>query len=425
MAVSITKTPSFGLSPFHSGGRKTTSSYEGNETPSYVPTCLLKGGEENLKLPTHRILSLSRVSLAGVQGLKTDIKNHVEMRLQLFFHQLLLSYKSGLEYSYRFTDRQVGSGNIDYAAAHSSTLPSLSSAQDGTEVAFCKGSGFYDAQNATVLLPKVVNDIDSRIDRHNGKLGVKVALRESSIEILNQVAQLDGEMDPKKGWELFIREFLFLVGRATHLRSARIKEASKAPEIARLQQELFILKCYREVADSYLSHLANDEAFIERLCFRPSKGKIGHEYYARVQATMHRKLSAEVSKASPAKAEPQKPVVDPSDTQRELRKRQMVEEVAKTLAALTGKGVAYLGVCSTSDKVKQMVAEYFAQMDEATLKKDLETLPKIKTFATRHKQPLSQAMINVWKEARAAIQEAFKVADPRNMGSLLLHLLSF
>jgi hypothetical protein len=150
--------------------------------------------------------------VAFFHRLKDDISNHFEMRIQLFLQQVLLTYQTGKEYVCDTTYLQVGSGTYKeeqisshlktwtnnrscFAAAHSNTVPCLKyrptdrkkDPQPIVSNDYCK-----DTWNATVLLPKKVNDVDSFLDgRNTGGDGQENKLRWCALKIINKTAHQD------------------------------------------------------------------------------------------------------------------------------------------------------------------------------------------------------------------------------------------
>ena len=89
---------------------------EWNETPAFVPEIFLEisKGESSpdLRKKVETLCDPNRIAKMAlgdvIKALRQDIYLHVELRIQLFFQQLLISYKSGLEFAYFPTHLQAG-----------------------------------------------------------------------------------------------------------------------------------------------------------------------------------------------------------------------------------------------------------------------------------------------------------------------------
>jgi hypothetical protein len=374
--------------------------FSANNTASYIPSCLLNS--RDLRGPVEKICDYRPVCVELIQDLVSDIDNHVEMRLQLFLLQLLLSYRTGIIHESCQTDQQVGSGTIDYHATHASTLPALKSCKDKQEpVRFLKGSYFYDAQNATILLPEVVNGIDSRIDRFNRKLKVKEALRKIALRILNQVS--DGSRCPFAGLHEFIKQFLCLVNQGLTLCHNELKGASKMPHKERLKQEQLILGRYKKIALSYLNQ---EETIIKQFCFAFSL-EINQRYYLEVQSELYKTLGADVSKQPFI----QKAVLNLLSIAR-----------PPTNKTLNNTALKYVEICLLSDAIRIAVKNYFSSTAEDVVSRDFECLPLICKYSTRSKYELSESIVTIWQQARCVVRKKYSVSDPQNMGMILINI---
>ena len=195
-----------------------------NRTASYIPDALAKS--DTFSQPT-QLLSLAQ-----------DLQNHFEMRIQLFCQQLFLVYKTNFLFSGGPTKDVVGRGDVKLQtqAAHSGTLPSLlyNTTAGETALVFAKKSQFYTSWNATVLLPILANQVDSKID---GTTRGKYTFRARCIEILNDASQ--GKKTPQEGLHAFLT------------RVVSVLEGLEKTEYRALTCKRIVVQNYLQVARSY------------------------------------------------------------------------------------------------------------------------------------------------------------------------------
>lgn len=241
--------------------------YTKNLGPSYVPTHLIRKIENPLE-PSLRLVGGSDFLDLSTE----DLKNHMETRIQLFFQQMLLFYKTGLHFQlYTHADSQVGKINGDGAAAHSSTLPTLRLAtnQNGTSVCVAHGSSFYYDWNTTVYLPTIANHVDLSIDQSG--------LRKSAINILNSVSL--GLLQPGEGLSNFLDNLISSLN-GIQARTDRLK----------------VVEQYLKIATNYQENMSNGYPLLQKLCLQPITEKLDDSFYLRVQDKMHRQLQKEIPK---------------------------------------------------------------------------------------------------------------------------------
>jgi hypothetical protein len=271
-----------------------------NETPSHIPRFFLNiSQQEDYAKP---ITDLFDASLALIKPkelftyLQNDISDHIEMRFQLFFSQLLLSYQEKFVFEQFKTLSQAGIKNkkgssCDLVEAHSSTLPNLSFVdQQEEELHFTSltnkplqphiyavHTSFQKKWNTTVKLPSFVNKVDSKIDKLklDGMQGV--TFRAYAIKILNYNAS--GKSNPQIGLIRFIEAFnrvienLYTkeVNKAKKLieKVKTVKESEKSQldeKIEKLTLTLLSLDNYYSVAKSYLKQ-SKEQDFFHKLTF--------------------------------------------------------------------------------------------------------------------------------------------------------------
>lgn len=209
--------------------------------------------------------------------LEDDIKDHCEWRIQIAVLQCVLVRQTGRVFEGQETSHQIGQGTRQYHAAHSSTLPSLAfqhPQEDGYDkIAF--GEGWIgDTWNATMLLPKAVNELDSRLDGTNST----PKLRGDALRILNEVSA--GHLTPQEAARTFIEHLLARIQKSeAALRGQRTKLEhlpSETDPSAEHHQRQDRLKCnhkitalswYEGVARDYQTQLQGSDVLLHRICW--------------------------------------------------------------------------------------------------------------------------------------------------------------
>ena len=237
----------------------------------------------------------------AIKALRQDIYLHVELRIQLFFQQLLISYKSGLEFAYFPTHLQAGledgkkwshgKGDLQPTEAHCSTLPSLSCISRQAKIAyrtdgislkpgiFFGGTSFEKISNTTIKLPECVNEIDSGIDfKKNYSFLNNKTFRDFCVDILNENAR--NELNPYEGLMLFLNAFKDII-------------VQKRKEENFLEPDL-ILNYYLSVIETYLK--TDRYALITKLTLSTAKIK-DTAFFERFQKEYAVKLGHEVALA--------------------------------------------------------------------------------------------------------------------------------
>lgn len=208
-----------------------------------------------------------------VEKYRDMIQEHVERRIFFFFQQLIVCYQtklhfeaSGAKDQAKSADRIVltvkGKREVLSArqAAHSSTLPCLiaydqrqwEAYQDGDRaipqgIVFLKGTDYYRSANATMNMPKWINDADREIDEKTKDS----LLREKGLAIVNRASQ--GRIAPDRGILEFLEEALEEVRCAKE----RLEEKDKDPEV---QQ---VLGMYEEYFAEFQEKIESDPLFLE------------------------------------------------------------------------------------------------------------------------------------------------------------------
>ena len=219
--------------------------------------------------------------LSLAQVLKSDIEDHIEMRIQLFFQQLILTYRTFGVFKEYHTDKtykiatpvksQNKEGNNQQAlmckltAAHCSTLPNMQfvskkkqinhftcanvNEKDLSPVVYGAYSYFHNSWNTTTTLPRFVNDVDSTIDMIKAQQNLLegATFRDYCIEILNYNSK--EVTNPR----MALRRFLLTLDKLiTQL------EANSAEKDASFQ---YVLRCYGNVVKDYIRQSEKFEFF--------------------------------------------------------------------------------------------------------------------------------------------------------------------
>lgn len=394
--------------------------YAENLAPSYVPTTFFHLTEDrNLKSSVDGLKRKLKVDLALLKKIRKDIKNHVEYRIQIFFQQLILVFKTKLVFDFcNSAIKQIGSTVCDeanenedglYAAAHSSTLPCLRiSDEDDTDnsIVFGLGSSFERDWNATVFLPKVVNDIDSDLDKFYKKCNKEKSFREISTDILNKVSK--GKINPKKGLELFLKNGLEYVGELLGKEDDEEKE--------------YVLKLYKKMMLEYLSGLKENESFFKTLCLRVDprsveEGLTEDQCLLKTQKKMHAVFKREMEENRPEEVELDLDGKDPTKYADDVEK--LCENIELSKSQIRYKNIALL-----DKKVRALAIQYLADLSSAeSLGNDFGQLLKFKTIKTINKYPLPAGILKIHDAVLEKISKDCKVKSPRNMNLIIVGII--
>lgn len=266
--------------------------YSSNRTASYVSNIFLGSGfnspdrntDNSIKLelqfcasPVENISAIGNYENCDLNlvatWLQQDIKNHIEMRLQLFLLQIMSLFQSKVKVHKFRTQAQAGDKNkvanlntLKPTEAHAGTLPNLIGYMEEEEEntfysdnielkprVFAKTTSFYNQANITHKLPSFVNDVDSDIDYRSTELeNLCETFREQSVKILNK-ASTDSKMSPQLAFRNFMMR-LYNKIQKLHPKSS--------------SHHQWVLSYYGEVVVSYLNQ-NEDPNFIKRLMFDP------------------------------------------------------------------------------------------------------------------------------------------------------------
>ncbi|MBA3723040.1 MAG: hypothetical protein H0W88_11670 [Parachlamydiaceae bacterium] len=238
---------------------------------------------------------------------------HIEKRIQTMFTTILVVGNSKLTYSLHDTDLQIGSGHLrnskkpkgtsehikersQYVAAHISTIPSLKYELDGTEYVMGKGSRLELLMNATDLLPKEVNEVDSLIDGKNS--AKKANLRTTSLKILNEASN--------EGLNAIDALIEFVESLKKYITAAKARLNNSDLDLNDVNdKKIYVLERYEEIVDEYLESLSGDESeveeFIKKILFLQNDSiKVELENEAsRILDKLSKKTSKKTSKNAP------------------------------------------------------------------------------------------------------------------------------
>jgi hypothetical protein len=211
---------------------------------------------------------------AVVAEYRQMIREHVERRVLFFFQQLIVCYKTRLHFE-NVGAQDQGKGTNAIAlnvngqqqkfqvrqAAHSSTSPCLV-AYDAAQwqayeaggapkpqgFVFLKNTDYYRTMNATMNMPKCVNDADREIDEKRRES----MLRTKAEGIINRAAQ--GRLTPEQALDEFINEALVEVANGRQ----RLAALGNDP----LTEEALVY--YARYLTKIQGVIATDPTFLER-----------------------------------------------------------------------------------------------------------------------------------------------------------------
>ncbi len=190
------------------------------------------------------------------------IEEHIQRRTFFFFQQLVVCYQTKLHFELNGAQDQgkspdrikIGKTQITRNAAHSSTLPCLiaydneawEEFQRGETpqpegFIFLKGTDYYRTANATMNMPRFINEADIKMD---------AGLRKRSLELINRASQ--GEISPQEALARFIQIAL-----------EEIEDAKKRPQKGKNRvQILEVLDFYEANFRSIEEELTQDTASV-------------------------------------------------------------------------------------------------------------------------------------------------------------------
>jgi len=217
------------------------------------------------------------------------IQEHMERRFLFFFQQLIVCYQTKLHFECSGAqDQGLSADKIQLSehgkvkelcqrnAAHSSTLPCLI-AYDNTQwqqyrvglarqpdgFVFLKGTDYYRTANATMNMPKWMNEADRELDEKTQYS----LLRQKGLTLLNEAAQ--GLLNPDEGIALFVQHALDEIQSALN----RLNSAGKHPAVQT------VLSLYLQYATEFQKGM--DRSFLERflnITFAPDTTHIEGRY---------------------------------------------------------------------------------------------------------------------------------------------------
>jgi hypothetical protein len=210
---------------------------------------------------------------AIIEEYREMIREHVERRILFFFQQLIVCYQTKLHFESNGAKDQGKSANrillnvngkekvlSSRQAAHSSTLPCLIAYDNAAwknhraggsmpqGFVFLKGTDYYRTANATMNMPKWMNDADREIDEKTKNS----LLRDKSLAIVNRASQ--GQVSPNAG----ILEFLEEALKEIKAGKKRLQDQNKGLEVQK------ILSLYEEYFTEFQEEIENDPTFLEK-----------------------------------------------------------------------------------------------------------------------------------------------------------------
>ena len=352
-----------------------------------------------------------------MQRLAFDIQDQMEIRIQLFFQQLMLVYKTGRVYKLHHTNCQIGSGASNkkqrettiktrsvYAAAHSSTIPSLKYTENGEEIVFALGSMLTMTWNTTTLLPKETNKIDLMID---GKNNENDKLRGEALAILNQTAKTTAT------------ECSIVSGLQDFLQTLRQKIENIEPNRSNIVEQ-YTLTSYRIVVDNYLSNITRN-LFLKKISFMvnapndPNTTNAPYDYLRVCAKVMQEQASLNVHgvQLAPTRvgaAEERSTIeifLGRTPSLREsspLVVKTVLDQTRVSQTTLDGKALTYKNYCSSSPTILALANSYLSNCESkpslSDLKKSVKEVIKDRFSVNAHKiSEITQALLNELKPA--------------------------
>lgn len=404
----------FGASEANEGRRKLP--FSSKVTASYVPSSLFL--HDHLSRPVESLQIFPRVTPELIESLKVDIEDHMERRIQKFWQLILLVHKTGMVFQEYRACFQVGKGHAkqgyEYAAAHTSTLPNLICMRESQAVYLGKETPFEAESNETTLLPKTVNDLDSRLDLHNRVLKVDRALRKWSVSILNDIAKTDHPISPKEGLEKFIAATAYLVKKA--------KGTAGTPVQAK--KEELILHFYETTLDSYARLLAKDDRILTRLCHLPDSATLNDEVYRDLQMYMIKTLLVPAALVGERILSPR--VIElppPQEEVKEATPRLLRPAPLLPTPKLTGRAGVYATKCLAAEKVRACAMDYFKGRTTEAIEKDRNQLKQLRNSHTIKNLKLSPELEALYFSSLEYIRASFSIQEPQKMGPILTWLI--
>lgn len=405
----------------YKSSRKKPSYYSENQTIAYVPRNLLGITEQShYSLAVEKLLRKPPVTEDVLSELLEDIQNHFEQRIQLFFQQLLLVYKTELVFKfYNRADDQVGTPDSKhsiateqqdtYVAAHCSTLPALRIVKENSAIDFAKSSFFKTTWNATVCLPEIVNIVDSALDKSCKCLNEEKTFRYHCTNLLASLAK--DKFNPKQGLVYFLNLASY------YLQKISVKESDTKKQ--------FVLEAYKKVAADYAIKLKKDDSIIKALSFDFNASRCDDSFYMNIQTHMHRLLiremevyrleyfsfSSTIGHLSNQDAARFKPII------KEFNAQQLQEGSLH----FSKKALEYANFCSTAESLCQVAYHYFSQVnDEDRLREDLTVILEMTSM---QKNQLSERIVTLYEKVKNGICKEYKVSRICHMNIILLKFL--
>jgi hypothetical protein len=192
-----------------------------NETASLTDQLFPEG----IKLDKNMDASSYRQTAMLITHYAPVIEQHIERRIMCFFLQLAICFRTGLHFEIGVTSHQGDSakalmlkeaGKAESKlcarnAAHSSTIPCLiasnakewNKSQENAEhrirkFVYIKDSDIYHVTNATIDVPREINEADIAIDGKSTGSGLRVL----AIDLLNKASK--GKIRPEQGLSQFL-----------------------------------------------------------------------------------------------------------------------------------------------------------------------------------------------------------------------------
>ena len=380
---------------YKSQPKRETLSITNNQSPSTIPDLFLIAGKkkertESVILLFNRVApSLTlRSDVNLIKRLITDIQDHAENRLQLFFQQLLISYQTGLEFRYSgHAHHQVGLENgaaisIPLQEAHSSTLPCLLVQRGRKTYIFGSDTSFYYAQNTTVKLPAEVNRLDTWIDTATREFAGR-SLRDKACDLIQDVS--DSIKNPKEAFQSFIG-----------ILQDHLKMFAETHRMVDYPKERKSCEFYLSVITSYRANLVASDVLLKTLCFkRRSLKRVDERFFLKVQKKLHSCLEIDLRTA-------------------QLRDRLLVARPTSNTQSM------YAGIYRTAPDLHDLLRDYFEKTPKTTLVADWKEVVGI--TATK-KDQVSAALANIVDLMVGLIKANYGTSVVQKVGAITASML--
>ena len=404
--------------------------YGDAQVPAYVPPQYVYNNG-TMRCMSEKVDSWMRKPIVTLEMIADEshrmlVRDKFEANIANFFSQILLVYKTGIQFIFHNSaDSQIGkppiaSGNLPhweqwdangFECAHIASLPSLRAyipGREGRSIAFGRGSFFQDYANATIWLPKVVNDADSELDIHSRVREDSDSFRFYATRILNGVSL--GWYDPKQA-------LIYYLNRAV----AHLTCMMEKPLVLERKERKIILSDYLCVTNSYLNKIWWNNYVIKALCCEFNEHD-DESTYMSVQQRMHHLFISNMNELRPK-------IVDIQSLQMNLsypgqNPSRFINYLNTTLVwnrhllNFTPTVYHYINTSLNSQNVRIEGLNHLVFLpDETALMNDLRIIFDIKQKVTAARLSMSDRLRALYNSVLDAIKHCTE--EPRNMSTIM------